>query len=199
MPNPSELERAEKEQCLVAPMSREDQLKHLETEMQRFDEGDIVPPATSKFEKELEQLINRYSLENGSNTPDFILARFLRMQLDIFDRTIRRREHWYGRTEELVPWMEPTAKQRAELFNRAAPASTGELGERIEQEPTLEAHFRRMQELATQYLTSEPYQGFTPGNQQILVGSAADGKETFIRDMLYMLDGPEQRKVIPNG
>ena len=29
------------------------------------------------FEKELTDLLNRYSKENGSNTPDFILARYL--------------------------------------------------------------------------------------------------------------------------
>lgn len=124
MPNPSELERQAQEQFdraaptaegeigeridYAVPMSREDQLKNLEIEMDRFDKGDIVPPATSKFEKELEQLINYHSLENASNTPDFILARYLRLQLDIFDRTIRRRDHWYGRNEELVPWMEPS-------------------------------------------------------------------------------------------
>jgi hypothetical protein len=38
-----------------------------------------------EFEKELASLINRHSLENGSDTPDFILARFLRQALDAFD------------------------------------------------------------------------------------------------------------------
>jgi hypothetical protein len=123
MPNPSELERAEQEQTFdrAAPsaqgevgvviderLERHERLKQLDIEMQRFDAGDIVPPATSLFEEELQELINRYSLENASNTPDFILARYLRLQLDIFDRTIRRRDHWYGRTEKLVPWMEPS-------------------------------------------------------------------------------------------
>lgn len=30
-----------------------------------------------EFQKELEQLINRHSVENGSNTPDYVLAQYL--------------------------------------------------------------------------------------------------------------------------
>lgn len=48
------------------------------------------------FRKELEQLINKYSMENGSNTPDFILAEFLTDSLEIFDRSMNRRSQWYG-------------------------------------------------------------------------------------------------------
>ena len=31
----------------------------------------------SNFEQELKDIINRYSKENGSNTPDFILGEYL--------------------------------------------------------------------------------------------------------------------------
>lgn len=48
------------------------------------------------FEKELEGLINRYSMENGSNTPDFLLAEYLRNCLDHFDLMINKRDKWYG-------------------------------------------------------------------------------------------------------
>lgn len=48
------------------------------------------------FTKELEQLINRYSMENGSNTPDFILAEFLVNALEAFDKSVNRRHQWYG-------------------------------------------------------------------------------------------------------
>jgi len=47
------------------------------------------------FKAELEDLINRHSMENGSDTPDFILAEYLSECLRIFDRTIRSRENWY--------------------------------------------------------------------------------------------------------
>ena len=49
------------------------------------------------FERELETLINRYSQENGSNTPDFILAQFLLGCLAAWNAAVQRREEWYGR------------------------------------------------------------------------------------------------------
>jgi len=50
-----------------------------------------------EFRKELEDLINRHSLENGSDTPDFILADYLVGCLRTFDETLVKRERWYGR------------------------------------------------------------------------------------------------------
>lgn len=50
-----------------------------------------------KFRKELEHLINRNSMENASNTPDFILAEYLTGCLSVFDTAIQQRETWYGR------------------------------------------------------------------------------------------------------
>ena len=49
------------------------------------------------FEKELEALINRHSVENGSNTPDFILAGYMGACLDAFNAATVERERWYGR------------------------------------------------------------------------------------------------------
>lgn len=43
------------------------------------------------FRKELEKLINRYSRENGSQTPDFILAAYLADCLVAFDRAVNQR------------------------------------------------------------------------------------------------------------
>lgn len=51
----------------------------------------------TNFEKELESLINRYSKENDSDTPDFILAKYLNACLDNFSTAINDREKWYGR------------------------------------------------------------------------------------------------------
>lgn len=53
------------------------------------------PPES--FPAKLQELINSHSIENGSNTPDFILAEYLRGCLDNFDMCVRRREEWYGR------------------------------------------------------------------------------------------------------
>ena len=52
----------------------------------------------TQFEKDLETLINANSMESESDTPDFILAEYLRGCLALFGKTVRRREEWYGRT-----------------------------------------------------------------------------------------------------
>jgi hypothetical protein len=44
---------------------------------------------------ELTSLINRYSRENASNTPDFLLAGFLIDCLANFEETVRARDRWY--------------------------------------------------------------------------------------------------------
>lgn len=50
----------------------------------------------ANFKKEVEMLINECGLENGSNTPDFILAQYLWECLQLFDKTVNRRIHYYG-------------------------------------------------------------------------------------------------------
>lgn len=59
----------------------------------------------SEFEKELEILINKHSKENESDTPDFILAKYLKVCLDNFNIAIKEREKWYGREkqEKILP------------------------------------------------------------------------------------------------
>ena len=52
------------------------------------------------FLRELQNLINKHSIEGGSDTPDFILAEYLKQCLDAFDMCVRRREEWYGRVYE---------------------------------------------------------------------------------------------------
>lgn len=49
------------------------------------------------FEKELQQLINKHSRENASNTPDFILAMYMMNCLEAFEQATQQRETWYGR------------------------------------------------------------------------------------------------------
>ena len=55
----------------------------------------------SQFEYELYLLINRFSQENMSNTPDFILARYLVDSLSAFNNSVNAREAWYGRNHTL--------------------------------------------------------------------------------------------------
>ena len=47
------------------------------------------------FNKELEALINKHSMENLSDTPDFILAQFLRNCLDAYSEATIARDVWY--------------------------------------------------------------------------------------------------------
>lgn len=48
------------------------------------------------FLKELSQLINKYSKENESNTPDFILAKYLEHCLNAFNVATYSRDDWQG-------------------------------------------------------------------------------------------------------
>lgn len=56
----------------------------------------------SKFREDLEVLINQNSKENGSDTPDFILADYLADCLDAFDKAVTRRAEWYSKNEDIV-------------------------------------------------------------------------------------------------
>jgi len=57
-------------------------------------------PAESKspdFISELRGIINKHSMENASNTPDFILAQYLTNCLRAWNQATQQRETWYGR------------------------------------------------------------------------------------------------------
>ena len=49
-----------------------------------------------EFRKKLEALLNAESKENGSDTPDFILAGYLDSCLRAFDQAVNSRSGWYG-------------------------------------------------------------------------------------------------------
>ena len=49
------------------------------------------------FAKELQLLINKYSRENESNTPDYILATYLEGCLSAYTAAVKQREEFYGR------------------------------------------------------------------------------------------------------
>jgi hypothetical protein len=50
------------------------------------------------FEERLAQLLNEFSKENSSDTPDFVLANYLEQCLTAFNLATHRREQFYGRT-----------------------------------------------------------------------------------------------------
>ena len=51
---------------------------------------------SESFRDKLETLINTHSMENGSDTPDFILAEFLADSLRAYDKATKERSRWYG-------------------------------------------------------------------------------------------------------
>lgn len=58
----------------------------------------MTPEKRQKLVKAFAHAINYESVENDSNTPDFILGEYLVDCLEAFTRTSRAREKWYGRS-----------------------------------------------------------------------------------------------------
>lgn len=54
------------------------------------------------FYGELKALINKYSKENGSDTPDFVLTNYLLGCLEAFDSAVKVRESWLGLQKETL-------------------------------------------------------------------------------------------------
>jgi hypothetical protein len=50
----------------------------------------------SDFELEMASLVNRYSVENASDTPDYILARYIAQCLDAYGEAVRARDCHMG-------------------------------------------------------------------------------------------------------
>jgi hypothetical protein len=47
------------------------------------------------FVEDLQNLINKHSLEQYSDTPDFLLAEFLKGCLTAYESTVKKRDKWY--------------------------------------------------------------------------------------------------------
>jgi len=52
----------------------------------------------STFEKELTVILNIYSKENASNTPDFILSKYLSVCLENYNETLKARQKWFDKS-----------------------------------------------------------------------------------------------------
>jgi hypothetical protein len=55
-----------------------------------------------QFQKELEDLINKYSLERFSKTPDFILAKYMADCLHAFNQAVEARYDWYSQDHPIT-------------------------------------------------------------------------------------------------
>ena len=67
-----------------------DQVPAFLAEMQR------LVPKNETLEAKIASALNSHSAENGSNTPDFILAQYLLGCLDAWNKGIVARAKWYG-------------------------------------------------------------------------------------------------------
>jgi len=47
------------------------------------------------FEKDLEVLINKHSMENESDTPDYILAEYMYSCLRAYQTAVKQRDKWF--------------------------------------------------------------------------------------------------------
>jgi hypothetical protein len=50
----------------------------------------------SKLQKDIEHVINCNLAENGSNTPDYILAEYLMGCLAAYEKAVTARDRWYA-------------------------------------------------------------------------------------------------------
>lgn len=53
------------------------------------------------FRQQLAELINKNCRENESDTPDFILAKYIDRSLQLFEQTLAEREAFCGRPSKL--------------------------------------------------------------------------------------------------
>jgi len=100
----TQLSRQDYEMILGAILNCDLEYEHKSAAMEAFMRfGRDAPPPDPDFRTALTALINRYSKENDSDTPDFILATWLSDSLELFSRTVRRRDQWYGRGPKILP------------------------------------------------------------------------------------------------
>jgi hypothetical protein len=62
-----------------------------------------LPKEPLTFTEAVKRAINSYSMENGSDTPDFLLADYLTDCLLAYNRVTKKREKYYGREPKVVP------------------------------------------------------------------------------------------------
>lgn len=62
-------------------------------------EPEMIDEEYESLKKEIAGLLNKYSQENRSNTPDYMLADFMLGCLNVYENTIRSRTEWFERKD----------------------------------------------------------------------------------------------------
>ncbi len=74
--------------------------KYIEHQMEQAAHDEACAERDAQdLQSALQEVLNRYSAENASDTPDFILAEYITGCLAAFDQAVRSREKWYGRRD----------------------------------------------------------------------------------------------------
>jgi hypothetical protein len=71
------------------------------------------------FKKELEQLLNKYSIDNDTNTPDFILADYLTGCIKVYNKTTVKRDDWSGRGHGIIELEAPTPELKSNKIKKS--------------------------------------------------------------------------------
>lgn len=72
------------------------------TRIRSDDRGVWDKSLNDHFKTDLEHLLNKWSIESASNTPDWILAVYLINCLKAWNTATAAREKWYGRDPKEV-------------------------------------------------------------------------------------------------
>lgn len=65
-----------------------------------------------KFQEELTALLNKHSIENESDTPDWILANYIAGCLNAWNQSIHSRDKWYN----FKPWGDNESIESTEVL-----------------------------------------------------------------------------------
>ena len=68
------------------------------------------------FRQELQELINIHSIENKSDTPDFILAEYIVRSLRAYDIAINKRDAWYNKPKPEQVWVRIKTDKPPRIF-----------------------------------------------------------------------------------
>lgn len=72
------------------------------------------------LERDLAAVLNKYSVENSSGTPDFILAEYLTMCLNAWNVATVNRDGWYFRHRKIYgPSNSAVSVQQDQIFRDA--------------------------------------------------------------------------------
>jgi hypothetical protein len=108
------------------------------------------PIRVTKLEREITTALNCHSAENGSNTPDFILAQYLIASLGAFNEAMRQREQWYGREDKPASTASaPAERRKGERPQTAAECLASALAESTDRRKPNAAPQKREPEVQT--------------------------------------------------